>query len=287
MALVPLLLVCLLTLSAQTARAQASGTATAPAPKHQTKKHSAKPKVHASERVIDSSIAEDPSVNSVIAPYTARVRALNVRIGRLSADLVRTGMGAGSMGNFVADAMRASAAVKLGHPVTLAITNYGGLRKRQMAAGDLMALDIFELLPFENALVTVDVTGEQLLRILKVLVEERDAQSGAQITYRRTEQGNELVNARLGDAPNSAREIDPAATYQIVTSDYLVKRGGKYSVFGEGRNVTPLDLTIRDAVSDYVKAETAAGREIKPVLDNRFVFDREHSTVTTQQQEEP
>ena len=292
MAFAPVLLVCLFLLCAQPLWAQAGGTTTAPAHKHQTKSHSstaaaAKPKVKASERVIDSSIPEDPAVNAVIAPYSARVRALNVVIGKLSADLIRSGMGGGAMGNFVVDAIRSRAQVKLGRPVTLAISNYGGLRKKQFPAGDLTALDIFQLMPFENALVTVDLTGEQLLRLLQVIVAERDLQSGAQITYRRTEQGSELISAKLGDSQNSSREIDPAATYQIVTSDYLVKRGGRYAVLGEGRNVTPLNLTIRDAVSDYVKAETAAGRAIKPTLDNRFVFDRQSSTVTTTEGEEP
>jgi len=288
--LAPVLLVCLLVLCAHSSPAQSGSAATQPAPKPHTRGRastSKPPKIHASERVIDSSIPEDRAVNAVIAPYSARVRALNVVIGKLSADIVRSGMGGGAMGNLVVDAIRSRAQVKLGRPVTLALTNYGGLRKKQFPAGDIMELDIFQLLPFENALVTVDLTGEQLLRLLQVVVAERDAQSGARLTYRRTEQGYNLISAKIGDSPNSLADIDPAATYQIVTSDYLVKRGGRYAILGEGRNVTPLDLTIRDAVSDYIKAETAAGRAIRPALDDRYVFDRQSSTVTTTQEEEP
>ncbi len=40
--------------------------------------------------------------------------------------------------------------------------NGGGLRKNDIAAGELRASDIFELLPFENALVALEVTGAQL-----------------------------------------------------------------------------------------------------------------------------
>jgi hypothetical protein len=33
---------------------------------------------------------------------------------------------------------------------------------------------------------------------------------------------------------------------------------------------------------DYVKSETAAGRDIKPNLDGRFVFDRANSAPTAE-----
>jgi len=52
----------------------------------------------------------------------------------------------------------------------LAVTNGGGLRKSVMAEGDLSKRDIFELLPFENALVALDLTGAQVLDLLRVAV---------------------------------------------------------------------------------------------------------------------
>ena len=39
----------------------------------------------------------------------------------------------------------------------------------------------------------------------------------------------------------------------------------------QGKNIQPIGLTIRDALIQYVKHETAAGREIKSTLDGRFV----------------
>ncbi len=60
--------------------------------------------------------------------------------------------------------------------------NAGGLRKNEISAGELRASDIFELLPFENALVAVEINGAELLKLLPVVV--RDAQSGARIQYK-------------------------------------------------------------------------------------------------------
>lgn len=243
--------------------AQAPATNTPPAPLDL--------RVRATERAIDASIPNDPAVETVIAPYSAKVRALNVVIGKLSGSLKKEGIGGGSLGNFVADAIRDRAQLKLGQPVLLAITNTGGLRKNEIAEGDLRAMDIYELLPFENAVVALDLTGEQLRRFLDVIVDKRDAQSGARITYRtNADNRSEIVNVKLGDEDHTGKQIDPAATYTIVTIDYLVKRGGDYAVLQEAKNVRPLNVTIRDAVLDYVKAETAAGRSIKAKLDGRF-----------------
>lgn len=222
------------------------------------------------ETVVDSSVADDPAVEKMLEAYAPRVRALNEVIGKLKGDLRKGGIGAGTMGNFVVDALRNRAEVKLGKPVLLAITNSGGLRKSAIAEGDLTLGDIFELLPFENALVTVDLTGEQLQRFLALILKARDAQSGARITFRLNEQKeNEIVSVKLGSADKQF-EIDPKATYTIATIDYMVKRGGEYSILQQGTNLTPLNITMRDAVIDYVRAETAAGRTIVGVLDGRF-----------------
>lgn len=272
------LLICLIAPLAQAQQGSATTAASpTPAPTNGANTSASQPKpldihVKASERAVDESIKDDPAVEAVIAPYAAKVRALDETIGKLSGELKKSGMGAGSLGNFVADALRNRAQAKLGKPVLLAVTNGGGLRKNQIAEGELKASDIYELLPFENSLVSLDLTGAQLLQFLKLVVARRDAQSGARIIYRTNDKKeNELVSAKLGDR-SGEKEIDPAATYTIVTIDYLVQRGGDYSFLKEAKNIQPLGLTMRDAVLDYVRAETAAGREIKPTLDGRFRF---------------
>jgi 2',3'-cyclic-nucleotide 2'-phosphodiesterase (5'-nucleotidase family) len=243
--------------------------------------------VKASESTVDETVDADPAVEAIVAPYSAKVRELEKPIGKLAADLKRGGMGGGSLGNFVADALRARAQVKLGKPVLLAVMNSSGLRKSQIPAGDISTSDIFALLPFENALVTLDLTGEQLRRFLDVTVARRNAQSGARIVYRNNpeKKQNEIVSVKLGGT-NEERDIDPQATYTIVTIDYLVKRGGDYAVLQEGKNVRELGLTMRDAVLDYVKAEAAAGRSLQVNLDGRFKYDRS-APAKTEDDEQP
>ncbi|MGB7925828.1 MAG: 5'-nucleotidase C-terminal domain-containing protein [Pyrinomonadaceae bacterium] len=289
-----LLLLCFLVFSAGALRAQ-QPTKAAPAvsPTPQAGATAGKPaapldiRARATERAIDDSIPDDPAVTTMLAPYRGKVRELETPIGKLEGDLRKGGMGGGSLGNFVADALRLRAAVKLSKPVLLAVINSSGLRKNRIAAGSISTSDIYQLLPFENALVALDLTGEQLRRFLDVTVARRNAQSGARIMYRaNAEKKSEIVSVSLVGA-GAQQEIDPKATYTIVTIDYLVKRGGDYAVLQEAKNVRELGLTMRDAVLDYVKAEAAAGRPIKATLDGRFKYDRTEPAKKPDEEEEP
>lgn len=220
---------------------------------------------------VDASVPADPDVEKIIAPYSEKVSELSKVIGRLEGGLAKKGVGAGTLGNFVSDGMRAQAKAKLGKPIALSIMNSGGLRKNDIAAGDLRASDIFELLPFENALVALDVTGAQLLKIIEVAT--KDAQSGARIQFKYNDRDRpEFISAKLVDENGKEEEIDPNKTYTIVTLDYLLRlNSGAYAILKEAKTDAPLNITLRDAVMNYVKSETAAGRPIRASVDNRFV----------------
>jgi 2',3'-cyclic-nucleotide 2'-phosphodiesterase (5'-nucleotidase family) len=227
--------------------------------------------VHASQTTIDASIPPDPDVEKLLAPYSEKVRALSLVVGRLEVPLKKEPVGAGTLGNFITDAIKRYAQIKLGKPVALAIMNAGGLRKNLIAPGELRASDIFELLPFENALVAVELTGADVQKLLTPLV--RDAQSGARLQYKWNEQNRpEFISGTLLDANGHEQEIDPNKLYTIVTIDYLLKvGGGAYAVLKEAKSVTPLNITLRDAIMEYVKEGYAAGLVISPRADGRYV----------------
>ena len=223
------------------------------------------------QTTVDASIPDDPAVEKMLAPYSENVRALSLVIGKLDGSLKKDGVGAGSLGNFVTEGMRAQAKAKLGKPITLAIVNAGGLRKNEISAGDLRASDIFELLPFENSLVALEINGAQLSKLLQVAT--RDAQSGARIHFKWNDQNRaEFLSGKLVDESGREQEIDPQKIYTIVTIDYLLNlNSGAYALLHEAKSKTPLNLTLRDSIMNYVRSETAAGRNISPRLDGRYV----------------
>jgi len=230
------------------------------------------------ETLVDSTLDDDPVVTKMVAVYAPKVRELDVVIGRLRGELKKGGAGAGSLGNFVTDGMRWQATMKASQTITLAVMNGGGMRRSTIGEGELRVRDIFELLPFENALVTVDLTGEQLKKLLENILTANEAQSGARIVYKTTpEKKNEAESIKLREVTGE-NEIDAARIYTVVTIDYIYNVGGaRWGVFREGTNMKALGITLRESLMNYVKSETAAGRDIKPNLDGRFSLDKANS----------
>jgi 2',3'-cyclic-nucleotide 2'-phosphodiesterase (5'-nucleotidase family) len=214
---------------------------------------------------VDASAGEDKAVKDLVARYGERLRAeMRTVIGRAGQDLVK-GLGGGSLGAFVADVIRRTAEQSTGEPVPLALQNSGGLR-RPIARGKITLGTIYEVMPFENQIVVLEISGETLLALIRHLVarsNERvsDALSGAQITACRGEVKTALVNGR---------PIDPQATYRLATSDYLHQGGSGYTMLATARTVIPTGTTIRDALIAFIRAERAAGRAIVAPRDEQF-----------------
>ena len=227
--------------------------------------------VRSGQTNIDSSIPADEAVEKMLEPYSGKVRALSNVIGQLDGPLKKEAVGAGSLGQFVTDGVRSYARAKLGKPVALTIMNAGGLRKNEIAAGEVRAADIFELLPFENALVAIELRGADLLKVLPALA--RDAQAGARLQYKWNDQNRpEFISAKLLNENGQEEEIDPNKIYTVVTIDYLVRvGGGAYAILKEAKASAPLGITLRDAMMEYVKSETAAGRKLSSRVDDRYV----------------
>jgi hypothetical protein len=153
--------------------------------------------------------------------------------------------------------MRAQAQAKLGKPVTLAIMNAGGLRKNEISPVNCAPADIFELLPFENALVVLELNGAQLAKLLRLQRAMRRparafTSSGTIRTARNSSAASSSTKrSRTGD--RSAKDVHGG-------HDRLPRetRQRSYALLQEAKSTTPVNLTLRESIIDYVKTETAA-----------------------------
>jgi 2',3'-cyclic-nucleotide 2'-phosphodiesterase (5'-nucleotidase family) len=138
--------------------------------------------------------------------------------------------------------------------------NSGGIRT-DIPRGPITLEQLYTLLPFDNVLVSMDLTGRQVLRAL-----EEGARglhgvlqvSGLKVTGDRARPpGRRIVRAEVGGRP-----VDPARTYRVVTNDFLAVGGDKYTVFKEGRNIRYGD-DLRDVVSAYLKRHSPVGPRVE------------------------
>ncbi len=212
---------------------------------------------------IDSTIAANEKLEVLISPYREQMKETMGRIVGHGAIFLKKGKPEGTLNNFVADLMLKVANEMYPKPVEVAITNRGGLRTN-IPPGPITLGKIYELMPFENELVVLDMTGLQLIKLANQIGEVGgECIAGMRIEYR---------NKRMVKMTIQNQKVVSDSVYRVVTTDYLSSPGRrKLSVLGEAPRHF-LGIRLRDAILREVEALEAAGKPVTARMDGRLIF---------------
>ncbi len=163
-------------------------------------------------------VAADGAITAAMAPELARVRRLQSEPLPVTIDtLVRRGVDAGApLGNLFADAMREAMP---GADVSVNNNGFAGLRA-DLPPGPLTFGRLYDVFPFDNRLVQLTLTGEQLER---VFVEEvrRDRPGALSVSGVRVHARCDGADLRVRLTRAAGEPIDAADRLSVVTSDML------------------------------------------------------------------
>ncbi|MGV8854377.1 MAG: bifunctional metallophosphatase/5'-nucleotidase [Devosia sp.] len=176
------------------------------------------------------------------------------------------------MGNLVADAMLDRTADQ---GVTIAIQNGGGLRA-SIDAGDITMGEVVTVLPFSNTLATVQISGADVIEALENGVSDVENGAGrfpqvAGLKYTATltePAGSRISDVTVGSGDSFA-PIDEAATYTIVTNNYMRGGGDGYETFASGANPYDFGPPLEQVLADYI---AKLGGEYTPHTDGRVTI---------------
>lgn len=182
----------------------------------------------------DNPNVPDPAVTTLVKNWQAQVdEALAIEIGYTESGIVRRSP---EMLNLVTDAWLAA------YPTAdIAITNLGGFRQ-DIPAGPITLADVIAVLPFENRLVEVQITGEQLAANLACC---GGAVSG--LTYTRSGSGVDITLA-------SGEPFDPEATYNVLINDFMFFGGDDYLFGTQDPDGYDTSIQWRQPVIDWLQA---------------------------------
>ncbi|MGQ9687761.1 MAG: bifunctional metallophosphatase/5'-nucleotidase [Desulfobaccales bacterium] len=196
-------------------------------------------------------LTPDPEAARLTAAAEERVAPLtNRKIGEAAADLSRMPNRAGesALGNFIADAQRQA----LG--TDMAFMNPGGMRT-DLAAGEVTWGKLYAVQPFNNNLVKMRLTGQQIYDLLEQQFPPTQAYprmlqiSGLTYTWDAAgPRGRRVVEVRFNRKP-----LDRGASYTVTTNSFLAEGGDRFSVFTQGidKVAGPLDL---EALIKYIQS---------------------------------
>jgi 5'-nucleotidase len=226
--------------------------------------------------LIDASVTGNEDFKTQLAALAAPIQeAMGVVIGTTTGpiDGARESCRAVEcqMGNLVADAMLDR--VK-DQGATIAIANGGGLRA-SIDAGEITKGEVITVLPFSNTLATVDVSGADVIEALENGVSDIENAAGRfpQVSGLKyafdvsKPAGERISDVQVLVGGDAWAPIDEAATYTIVTNNYVRGGGDGYGTFAEGDNAYDFGPPLEEVLADYL---AKLGGEYTPYTDGRI-----------------
>jgi len=224
-------------------------------------------KINAKQLKIGNEVKQDSSIIQLFTPYKKKMtKEITKSLSFSTKILERTdGNLQSTLGNLVADLSYEKANElfknKTGKTVDFSMSNYGGIRAAIMK-GDVTVSNAFELMPFDNTLVVVELNYDKIKALFNYFVAKKRAHplsKNIQLTIE-----NDSYNLLINGKP-----IKKDRTYFVATSNYLQKGGDGMIFFSEPESLFDSNFLIRDAIVDYFESKDT----LRANLDDRVIIN--------------
>ncbi len=210
---------------------------------------------------VDSAVASDSSLEQYLLPYRQQLaETMDDTVGILHTTLTLQ-QPESTLGNFLADLTLDEAERVIGHPIDLAIQNYGGVRLNSLSAGPLRLGTIYELMPFDNLLVILELDAAGLEQLITHMTSKEGWPISSTVRYQIQDGAPQAILV-------NHRPIEANKTYFVAMPDYIAN-GGDNCDFLKGYQRIDPGLLVRDAIIHYCNSRMKKGISIDAILDGR------------------
>ena len=206
-------------------------------------------------RTTDEVQAESNDIMDIITPYKSQLNdEMETIIGELPEDLKKARPNS-NMGNWFCDALHDIANLNTEKKIDFAVQNYGGLRKPFLSKGPLYKRDIFELMPFDNKLVILDLDAELIRTFLNHMTRGGGWPVSKGLSFK-------IVNDAASEIQIGGESLDKGRIYRVALPDYIANGGGDCFFFRQ-LDQEDTGLFIREAVIDFLDNQKVRGIKIE------------------------
>jgi 2',3'-cyclic-nucleotide 2'-phosphodiesterase (5'-nucleotidase family) len=152
----------------------------------------------------------------------------------------------------------------MGFPCHIALINHGGIRS-SIPKGDVTNKSMYEIMPFENEMVILEINGQQMDSLLSFLSAKNIAAvSGLTLEVK----GNNYTKATIAGLP-----FDSKKSYWIVANDYVQKGGYFFNMLKYPKQIIRTGIKLRTIFYDGFKSEFIENQKINPRLTPRIIYN--------------
>jgi 5'-nucleotidase len=198
-------------------------------------------------------VAPDSSIAARVERWALETAEIADRpITELAQTLTRDRRGESTLGSLITDAQRAATGTQM------AMTNAGGIRA-DLLAGPVTFRDVYAVQPFQNVLIRMTLTGEQVRRVLEAAVTGSVGQvSGVRFSFDPTRPVGERVREGwLEDTGEhlveGGRAVSPDRRYTMTVNNFMASGGDDYGPFSEALEATDTGLIDSEVFANYLE----------------------------------
>lgn len=187
---------------------------------------------------------EDSLVQAIMKPYRDSLEHDMSKLVCMSETAIVRGKPESKLTNLVSDILlefgsQYCKSNNQGFAPDASYVNYGGLRG-SLPQGKVTVGNIFELMPFENEIVILKISGTTIQK-MAAKIAERGGEGVAGIKLG-------IRNEKVADLKIGGKDVDTNAYYWLVTNDYVANGGDQMSMFSEQTNRINTKMKIRDVL---------------------------------------
>ncbi len=144
-----------------------------------------------------------------------------------------------------------------------ALLNLGGIRS-SLPEGPIYVQNAFEIMPFENVMVFLELTGGQIIELCNYIA-SRGGEGVAGITFG-------MKNNVAYDIKIQGIGVDRSKNYWLVANDYIAGGGDGMKILTWAKDKIVTDIKIRDIFIDKLKEAGVGNNTLDAEIEGRLYY---------------
>ena len=199
-------------------------------------------------------VESDSDIDAMVEPYKSQLDAKMSKVLAYNPEKMSRARPSSDLGNWFADVLL-EISNDLYSNVDVAFQNYGGIRIPTLGKGDVTVGKIYELMPFDNTLVVIDMSGKELMLLLNRIAEKGGWPISSTCSFT-------IKHDKAVDVIIHEKSLDPSGQYRVALPDYIANGGDKCDFLIDMKRQDK-SLLIRDLLVEYLSNLKGDDRNIK------------------------
>lgn len=210
---------------------------------------------------INSEVKEAEQIDSIITPYRIKLDSIMSEvIGYAAHDLTVKGQYESTLGTFVTNLMLTQSISSFDRKVDVAMMNHKGGLRASINNGPITLGEIFEVMPFENEVVLLEIPGHLLLEVIQFIYETKNTMIWPVSFY--------ITGSGIENVLVAGKEIVPDQNYTLAISDYQANGGEGFYMLKPLKRLEVNPVKLRDMIAQEIRQQAAMGDSIKAEVAN-------------------